>query len=139
MLFDYGDIYVQFGIIFTCFLTFNFFFNLSYEGFSVTVPKGLFVSETLNCDISSLENDTEMVDQSMNPKFMALLMFYVTFQMVEKNVIIFYYSMRLKNINQESHLDSTTSSLYLSFFKLYLLNVTFQPMAENRFFFFLSI
>ena len=26
-------------------------------------------TETLNCDISSLENDTEMVDQSMNHQF----------------------------------------------------------------------
>ena len=26
-------------------------------------------TETLNCDISSLENDTEMVDHSMNRKF----------------------------------------------------------------------
>ena len=25
--------------------------------------------ETLNCSISSLENDTEMVDHTMNPKF----------------------------------------------------------------------
>ena len=30
--------------------------------------------ETLNCDILSLKNDTEMVDQSMNCKFKALLM-----------------------------------------------------------------
>ena len=27
-------------------------------------------TETLNCDISSLDNDTEMVDHSMNPKFL---------------------------------------------------------------------
>ena len=26
--------------------------------------------KTLNCNISSLENDTEMVDHSMNPKFL---------------------------------------------------------------------
>ena len=26
-------------------------------------------TETLNCDISSLENDTEMVDHSINDKF----------------------------------------------------------------------
>ena len=41
-------------------------------------------TETLNCDISSLENDTEMVDHSMNPEFSgALLMNYVTLVLIK--------------------------------------------------------
>ena len=36
-------------------------------------------TETLNCDISSLENDTEMVDHSMKPNIEAMLMNYITF------------------------------------------------------------
>ena len=42
-------------------------------------------TETLNCDISSLENDTEMVDHSMN---------YVTFELKIENDFYFFRSIK---------------------------------------------
>ena len=53
-------------------------------------------TETSNCDTSSLENDTEMVDHSMNPKFSGASYELCYFLIKARN--FFYIFIAFKNI-----------------------------------------
>ena len=50
------------------------------------------ISGTLNCDISSLENGTEMVDHSMNPEFSGTSYeLYVTLFLIKARIFFLFF------------------------------------------------